>query len=434
MICTLRIWIVLTVLGLAGAGAAGAYYGPQFARNMLPQFYVARAVATTANEFMPVMDSLQVLIPEIQNASQRHEFTLGLNHISGIDGIDPAILSVAPMLSLRNVLRRDMDRNAYAAAMSLQMAATTLVSADLHLDQELIAVRIPLLFDHSITANPRRIGSEWDSSILGGILASGIIDDTLFYQAYSTLFDRRPEVDLAAFMSSLVSLAANIDFYYAGQNTEMGVDVFQLTVPAGHANASANLLIADFIHFAEDLTLTMYVGGNRLSGMDFVARADIGITSPIDLHGQIRFTDIGTADFYFHSSETDIQYLETLSGHLALDVTGAGQVINFAIEANGHGDLTLAYRPNYSIGAEGAVRLFPEAWRVEADLSRLDIQIPGADISFNLRYMLMPDNEPVIFNDESAQLLTDLNIFDLLGVYARIEGSPLAGIIGDFLQ
>jgi hypothetical protein len=359
---------------------------------------------------------------------------LGLNHLRGIEGLDPAILSAAPMLSLRNVLRWDSARNAYAASVSLQMAVTTLLSADLHLDQDIIAVNIPLLFDHSITMDPRRLGSEWDSSIPGSMLAPGIIDDAMFYYMYSSIFDRREEVDIAAFISSLAALAANTGFYYEGRGSEIAEDVFLLTVPASYANASANILLPGGINFVEDLDITMFTGRNRLAGMDFEARADIGSPSHILLRGQIRFPDTGRAEFAFQSFEEAYGYLETLDGYLSLDDTTGNQTISFTVDAEGHGDLSTEPRPNYSAGAEGTIRLFPEAWRAEADFSRLSIAIPGADLSLNLRYMVMPDNEPVIFDAEGARLLTDLNIFDLLGMYARIEGSPLGGIIGDFLQ
>ena len=441
MVGNVRTWLVVSVLGLACAGAAGVVYGPGIARNVLPQFFLARAAAVTAQEFLPSLETAYSMVPRIQNEALRQELTLGMNSVAGpiVQNVDPAILALAPMLSLRNVSRWDMHNNTFAADLALQMAATILLSANFQLEPDRIAFNVPMLFDQSLVVNPRRLGSEWDESILGGLLFPGLIDDQLFYQFYhDTFFGRMEEINLSAFFASLPGLLLDTDFEFLGQelldDSEQEVDTFRITVPAERANNSWSLLVneinipqlAQSLTY-EDLIVIAYVRSNRLVGVNLIA------ASPDLSHNIIlRFPEAGNVQFELISygdMEEAYSFEQSASGYMSMHERSGHHAISFTIATSSQ----INAFSLYSLGAQGNIRLFPDVWRVEADVQALNFSSEDIDISLNARYFLFADTEPVLFFDDDARLLTDLNIFDLLGMYTRIESSPLAGIFGNLL-
>jgi|GEM_PF-2193174 len=422
----MRTWIAVTIIGLICVGAAGVIYGPRLARTMVPQLYLARAAAVTVQEFRPAFDTALEMLPKLQGEQLRHELTLGLNNLQGdlVRNLDPGILSTVPMLSLRNVIRRDKVNDSFAADIGLQMAATPIVNVGLHLDRERIAVNVPLLFDHSIIVNPHRLGSDLTNSVLGTFIPPGMVDDAQFYWMYdNVLFDVTEPIDLSEFFATLPGLFLSMEFEYLGRNE---FDEFRVVVPAEQANRSWGALLGSFpdidlVMFAsqlteDDIAVTALVGGGRLVGLSFELydnTEEIIITSP----------EAGSLNFR-HSLTTDIFSQATNIGlNVSDERTHQAISVNADTEAGGM----------VSGSAEIDLRLFPEAWRLEADVRSLSVSVPSLDIVLHARYMLMPDTEPILFHDEHARLLTDLNIFDLLGVYARIGSSPLGGILGNLL-
>ena len=455
MIANIRTWLVVTFLGLACAGAAAVVYGPEIARNVLPQFFLARAAAVTAQEFRPALMAAHSMIPRIQREPLRHELILGLNSINTAGGLDPSLQAVLPILSMRNVTRWDNVNNAFAANLNLQMAATTIIGADLHLDSDRILLNVPMLLEHGIIVNPRQLGSEWNQSILGGLLFPVIIDDQVFYQIYQDiLFSRMEEVDFSPFLDSLPRLILETEIEFLGREAFEGsgrqVEVFEVTVPAERANNSWELLLDTAVFQApalddtniftfinplttEDLIVTVYVDGGRLAGVDMIAE-----TADFIQNASFRFPDVGSVSFNLLSVGKVSGFEQNLKGSMSVRETVGHHAINFTIEVSSHTGLSnnLDFSGdifNQTITAHGDVRLFPEVWRVEADIRALSISLPELDVSLNARYMLFADTEPVLFFGDDARLLTDLNIFDLLGIYARIEGSPLAGILGNIM-
>ena len=440
MVGTIKTWIIIAVIGAGCIGAAGLY-GPGLMKNMFPQFFIARAAVNLSREVMTGTETLQTIpamIEGILRESWRKEIILGIDHLEGdiVSNIDTSILAVAPMLSLRNVSRWDNIREAFEAELALQMAVTTIVSADLHLERELIAVNIPMLFDFGITADPRRLGSDWDNSILGSILFPGMIDDELFYQLYEDiLFEPGEEIDFSGFTASLAELAKHIEFEYAGRqtldDTEQMVDVFYLTIPANYAEASLDIIIQG-AGFTDDLTLIVYVDGSRMVGVDFEAGIIIENTQ-ITKNSHFRFPEAGRVQFEIIMLE-NLGFMHSANGYLVFDNGPGYYVVSFDINFVGRRDIlvsTLTFP--FTAGANGRVRLYPQEKRIEADFNNLSLSWQDNDVSVNIRYLLRSDNEPVIFDKSNARPLTDLNIFDLLGVYTRLEGSPLSGFFGSLL-
>lgn len=447
MIGTIRVWIIVTIIGASCVGAAGIY-GPQVARNIIPQFFVARAMLNLAQEVTPEANNMQAaveLIETILNDSWRQDLVVGVNHLEGdiSTHIDPSILAAVPMTSLRSIVRWDNTREAFEAEMALQMAATTIASAALYLDRDMIAVNIPLLFDFGLTVNPRRLGSEWDASLLGGMLFSGIIDDQSFYQIYTEIiFDpmEQVETDISGFISSMPELLRHIDFEYGGrQNLDDdiivgSIDVFYLTVPVFQLNTSAKHLMED-ITFVEDLNITLFINGRQVVGIDYETRVEVNRLA-LSQSGQIRFTEARQIQFEVISLEAGMDFMHSVQGNLSFDEGMGYQSISFDINLAERRQLlssTHVPRDFFAINMEGQMRLSPQYNRIEADLRDLSVYWQNSEISLNARYTIQVDNTPVIFDNSNTKPLTDLNLFDLLGVYTRLEDSPLGGMLGSLL-
>ena len=440
MISAIRIWVVVVVIGVGCIGAAGLY-GPYLAKTMLPQFFVMRAVVNLTQEIGVNAETLQVIpvmAEEIRNESWRQELTLRIDQLEVdiLPNIDPAILSVAEVLSFRNISRWDSNREAFAAELAVQMAVTTVASADLYLDRELIAVYIPMLFDFSIMVDPRRLGSEWDDSIFGNVLSPDLMEDELFYQMYEEmLFDPREEIDFEEFVNSLAGLAMYVEFEYAGRqnfnDTDQIVDVFHLTVPENYIRDIVGIVIQD-ARFTDDLALVLYINGNQLLGMDFVARLNID-NSQFVKSGFLHFLEAGRIQFEVILLE-GIRSMQSANGYLVFEGGSRYQSVSFDVNliGNRYPASSLLTTPS-TVSADGRVRLFPQDKRIEADINNLSLVWQDNYVSVNIRYQLQIRDEAVIFDKNNARLLTDLNLFDLLGLYARFGSSPLGGVIGNLL-
>ena len=444
MIGTIRVWIIIAAIGAGCVGAVGVY-GPRLARSTAPQFFVARAMLTLAQGVMPEIENLQAfsdLIEAFNNGVWRQELRLGINQLEGeiTSNIDPSILSAAPMFTLKNVTRWDNVQEAFAAELALQMATTTIVNADLYLDRERMIVNIPMLFDFGLTVDPRRLGSDWDASLIGGMLLPGIIDDEAFYQMYmEMLFSPREEADLSGFIASMPELLRHMDFEYGGRHAiddfEQRVDIFYLTIPKYQVNASIGYVISG-VDFTDDITLVLHINGRHVLGIDYKTSIDVNHLQ-LAQSGHIRFTEeLGQLQFELVSLESGMDSMHSIHGTLLFSDGPGHQAISFNINFTENRDLLSSRgppQPSFIASLEGKIQIYPQDYRIEADFRNLSISWQSSDISLIAQYAIQVDNEPVIFDDTNSRALTDLNIFDLLGMYARIEGSPLGGMLGDFL-
>ena len=416
-----RLFIGLIAACTVCVGAA-AIYGPTLARQMFPQFFVLRAAANLTREIIPENQALQlpVLLSEILRDSWRQEFIIGLNRLeTDIADIDPNIMSAAQILSLRNVVRWDRVQNVYAAELALQMAATPLISADFHFNEERIAVTVPMLLDQSLTINPRRFGGELRESILGTFIQADEIDDALFYEIYSSALEVRREIHMEEFISSLARLAVNLDFEFAGRRDNL--DIFRITIPAEQANISAGHL-TDSVIFEEDIVLTMYLDGSRLAEI-------------YSEWGSIRFTEPGAAEFdtiFGHGTwlyDNNNRLYQSLS-MTYIDGTSIEASIDWDYQ-NISVSVGLAYGAfSALVGLDGTLQVFPDNNRIESHLRTLNVNYGHQfDIALNIRHIIYSDNTPIIFDDDNTRTLASLNILDLAGIAARVADSPLGGII-----
>ena len=401
------------------AGAA-AVYGPTLARQIFPQFFVFRASANLVREIVPEHQALQlpILLSEILQDSWRQEFIIGLNHLEA--DVNPNIMAAAQVLSLRNVVRWDRAQNVYAAELALQMAATPLVSADLHINHERIAVTVPMLLDQSLTINPRRLGGELGDSILGTFVQADEIDDAMFYEVYSALLEVRREVHVEEFIASLARLAANVNFQFAGR--EDSLDVFLMTIPAEQANISAGYL-TDQVIFTEDAVFTIYIDGSSFSRI-------------YSEWGSFIFEEPGKILFNTVIGDGTIEYDNNNRLYLSLSMTYAdGTLIEGSIDwdyENIEASVNLSYHAlvNVYVGLNGTLQVFPDNNRIETHLRALNINANDQlDVTLNIRHMLFSDTAPIVFDDSNTRSLTSLTILDLARITARAADSPLGGII-----
>jgi len=431
MVATIKTWLVLTLVGVAGVGAAGAVYGPRLAREMFPQIYIARAVLPIAQEIVPDMDAVDSLIAigNKLSGSWRQEMILGVSSIDGvladnINAMNPMILPAIPTLTLHADTRWDSARSAYSADLRLQLLVTTVFSADLFLDQELIALQSESLFGFPVTANPRTLGSEWNSSLPGSTFFPTTLDDELFYQAYraALFFERREAPNFDPFIASLRDLAASMEFDYLGRDD---YDIFSVTIPVDQANISARLFFnavqLPFVPLQEDFTVLMHIDGSRLVLAKF---PDIdSYIRPIS-NNALGFTLFGYSGEWHFDNNDRLQHSLTANGLTANLLWDHNAVSgdNFAI--------AVAYGGSH-VNLSGSLRTSGD--RTDAHLRTIEINVPDIRITLNLRSTIQPLDSPVTFASQDARRLTDLTIIHILDMTRRIGDTPIGGIIGNIL-
>lgn len=404
------------LIGLACTAAvctgAAAIYGPTIARNVAPQFFIARAVANTSVEFLPLLSAIQEIAPKIQNDPLRNETNLSINSIDGrlAENIPPIAMPALGMMSLRNVIRVDAPRQTFATELSLQMIVTTVLTANLHLDSERIAVGIPELFNYQIGVDPRRLGSMLDESVLGSmIVPPGVIDDDLFYDMYSGVFAPRDYVDVEAFLRALGNFALSMEFEFVSRSD--GIELYQIFVPAAQANDTINFL-AEGLYFHHDMLFNLTIENNRLSGVRLI--------EPVESIWQIGFLGGGSVEFDI--SEPYVGGFVRANGHFIVN----NNEVDFVLSTSQGDNL-------FTLEADGSINLNPTpdlgSWRIEAHLQNMTIHTPDIDISLNIRNTLFADANPIVFDDTNTRMLTDLHIFDLLEMYSRVEDTPIGGLL-----
>ena len=422
-----KIWVFLGVLGVVCTSAVFA--GPPIARNIAPQFFLARAAYNTASEFMPLIESASLLVPQIQNSALRNEFTLNIGRIeNGIaDHIPPSIRAAIPMMALRGAVLWDDSRDIFNLNLSLQAAVTTLADADLYMQHNQIALYAPMFFGRPIVADPSRLGSEWAASPISGIFDIWI-DDAIFYHYYSMLFAYVKEVDIAVFRDDIMSTIRDAQIEYLGRNDD-GLYVYRVVGSAFEATA---------------FEATVYVNGNRLAAVYFDEFAirfpkarrmefdfphlTIGniITAKFDgSRGNMTSAESEGSRGNMASAESEgtrgnmtSAESEGTRGHMTFAESGGHQLIDFDISFD-------------DMEAAGELRIVPDAWRIEADINRLNISLHDLNLSLGARVSVMPDAEEIVFDGTGARNLADLNIFDI-NLLGLLE-SPLGGMLGGIL-
>ena len=435
MIASIRVWVVLALIGVTCAGA-GAIYGPRLARRVVPELYVARAVLPLINELeieSEVFEAIN-LIGSIVSGSWEQELAFGVNRLEGsqID-MDPSIMAALPMLSLRADTIWDGSRQAYSADVSLRMAVTSVFDAELFLDRNLVAINAPIFFDFPITLNPHSIGSDWNNSFLGGMVLPITLDDDLFYSAYEAalFFERQTAPDFSRFLSSLRDIAGHLSFEYLGREEH---DMFSITVPMGHANASTWHLWAalesfdmgEQFLFSENLVVVLHIDGTRL------VQAEVQLP---DLNDFLRlYFPVGGGRIQFATSNQEGEWLFDNDGRFEHTIRSP----QFDLEIAWDFARTSGDNFNFSMDIEGtalsaAGSLNTTDTSAAINFRQLNIQTDDMDASFNIRTTMTASNQAVIFESEGARRLTDLNIFDLAMLYLRIADSPIGGLIGNLL-
>ena len=434
------IWIALAICGVVCTGVA-TVYGPPLAKNIIPQFFVSRAILPIAQEFMSDMETIQNLIIELQENPWRQDANFGLNHLRGdiAQNIDPTMLSAAPLAAVRSVLRWDNVQEIYVAQVSLQVAVTNLISANFHMDQNSIYANIPILFDYWIDANPRSLASDWNNSIFGGFSSFIITDDT-FYEMYrAVLFDTREQLsdlNFSKFLESLRALPEYITFEYLGQNV---YDEYLLTIPAENVNESLSILFETLVEtmpylpnqltLNEDLIINVFIDGSRLVRVNFDGSQLFGgslIVSDINSAGNLRnavSSNRNIVDFEIFINQE--QQTEQLDNQNQINIWGDWSNNNISLNFNVDGVASL----------NSEITILPERNRIEANIRELNLINDDMDLSINVRYSIYPDTAPIVIDRESERLLTNLNSFDLIPMAARAINSPLGELIGlgDFL-
>ncbi|MCL1987164.1 MAG: hypothetical protein FWG64_04240 [Firmicutes bacterium] len=408
--------IIILLASTAVVGGAAAAFGPNLARNFAPQFFIARAVLNTSQEFTPFLWAARDILPQVQSQPLQLETSLTINRVDGslIGNIPAAITPALQLLTIQNTTRLDAAWDNLANSLNLQMAGTTLLNADFTLNRQQLLLNVPAIFDFNLAIDPRRLGSELNESALTGmVLPANLIDDELFYYFYSQLFLQRQQINVQGFINSAITMATNANFEYIGRNEDS--HVFRVIPTMNDASTAANFIL-EGTAFAEDPIIDLGIIGNRLSFATVIANFSInGILTPIYL--EIYFTGTGEAEY-------EILFPNgTVAGNLAVTEQADHSRLNF----------TVAITTDATATATGTVQLYPQDWRIVGSFANLTITTPDIDITLNGNYSLQADYQPIIFNTAEARTLAQLGIFDLLGGMARLSESPIGGILGDLI-
>ncbi|MCL2398267.1 MAG: hypothetical protein FWC91_00810 [Defluviitaleaceae bacterium] len=412
------IWIALAAAGVVCTGVA-AVYGPPLAKNIVPEFFIARAVIPIAQEIMSDIETMQNLVVGLQENPWRQDATFGLSHLSGniTQNIDSTMLSAASLASLRSALRWDNVQEAYAAEISLQVAVTTLASASFQLDRGRIAANIPMLFDYYIAANPHSLVSDWNDSVFGNLSSFFITDDT-FYETYRAIFfdhrDELQDIDFSKFLESLRSLPEYITFEYVGQDI---YDEYLVTIPMERINESLRIFqetITDTVNMPVqvalngDLAISLFIDGSRLIRANF--------RGPGLFDGALTFSDRNVFEF-----EISVNAEHQMFNKLDIWGDWFGNVIS------------LNFNFDDFVRMNSVFTLLPERNRIEAHIRELNLVNDDMNATINVRYAIYTDTSPIVIDRENERLLTRLNLLDLGAITVRALNSPLGELLGNLI-
>ena len=436
MAATIRLWIVLTAIGITCAGAA-AVYGTRAARQMVPELFVARAVLPVIQSLTPEDDVFDALIfaGDLLGGSWQQSLDFGVNRLEGdLIDIDPSIMATLPLLNLHSNMIWDNARQAYSADLGIRMAVTNVFELDMYLDRNLMMFETPVLFDFPIMVNPQIISEEWNASLLGRTILPITFDDFIFYQAYlDTLFSEPITMpDFTDFLASFHGIENDLEFEHLGQDE---FDNFTVSIPASRVNTSIKLLwealelfdLGAVPTFDEDLLILLQIDGSRLVQVDI----PLDGSEVLQLYfseggGHIQFsTSQIEGDWHFNNSGRFKHSITTDEFNVFIDWDLSGHVVaenfSFSIDAD---DIKLSASGLLNISAE----------KIDTHIRNFDVVTDELNASFNLRTTLERPVTAVFLDSSNARRLADLNIFDLLAMYQNISDSPLGGVLGDFLS
>jgi len=436
MVATIRLWIVLTAIGITCAGAA-TIYGANVARQVVPEFFIARAVLPVIQALTPNNNVLEAIdfAGDLLGGSWHQNLALGINRLEGEHiNIDPSLQSILPLLTLHSNMAWDSARQAYSADLDFRMAVTSVLDLDIYLSHNLIAFETSTLFDFPIMLDPQNISGEWNTSLLGRTVLPITFDDHTFYQTYLSLLFSEPITmpDFTAFLASFQGIQDDLAFAHLGRDN---FDKFSVTIPSSRANNSVQLFwealksfdIGSPPYFKDDLIIILQIDGSRL------VQVDIPLDDSDTL--QLYFSESG-GHIRFSTSQIEGDWFFGNDGQFTHSIT----IQDFKIFANwDFSDHLVAENFSFSVmvediklSANGFLRISAE--QIDTHLRQLDLLTDDLDASFNLRTTIERPTEAVAFDSSNARRLADLNIFDLLAMYQNINDSPLGGVLGDFLS
>ena len=437
MAATIRLWIVLTAIGITCAGAT-AFYGARVARQIIPEVFIARAVLPVIQDLTPQNEVFEALsfAGDLLGGSWQQNLALGINRLEGEQiGIDPSLSATLPLLTLHSNMIWDSTQQAYSADLDLRMAVTSVFELDMYLDRNLMVFETATLFDFPIMMDPQNISGEWNASLLGRTILPITFDDFTFYQAYLDLLFSEPITppDFTHFIASFQGIQNDLEFAHLGRDE---FDNFSINIPASRVNTSVKLLWEalesfDIGHpptFYEDLLILLQIDGSRLVQIDIpLDDSDVLQLYFSEGGGHIRFsTSQINGDWYFDNNG---QFTHSITIEDFISISINWDFSDYLVAEN------FAFRildDDVRLSANGFLRI--SDGQIDTHLRQLELLADDVDVSFNLRATIEKPTQAAIFDSTNAHRLADLNIFDLLAMYQNISDSPLGGVLGDFLQ
>jgi hypothetical protein len=371
------------------------------------------------------------------SGTRQQEVSFGINKPGGslLPDIDPRLLSVLEMLTVKHTSRYDPAVAQRLEKLEARLAVTTLAEIEIQMNQDELAFAIPQAFDYYLTLDPRRIAGEWDASLLGSYLGRlDAIDENMFYEYYRRFLFSSPEIP--DFAGNLGILTENAEYIYTGGN------VYLIRIPGESLDAYLQAVNITDLSLGELLVHAAVEKGkishaeiqSKINGRNFTAsisldgeRANLDrIGAAIEIDG---FTVTGTLLSDVRNPDRLVSVLELRADNLALEWD------IFWDKVSGIDNLKLQIKASAPLGslelyAAGNLYVNNPVGYIDANIKNasLSLEIPfgDLDVSLNGRYMLKADAEPILFAGERMPL-SGFNELDLLMAFGRLAGHPQLG-------
>jgi hypothetical protein len=446
------------------------YFGNFFFND--PRAVLLRAAANTWNEVKSPEYTLPQLYASLTSAPWRQDISFGIHKPGGtlLPDIDPRLLSVLELLTIKHTARVDKPGNQRVDHIAAQLAVTTLADLEIQSSLNELAFSIPFLFDYYLTLNPRRVAKEWDESLLGSYMGSidGIILEEPFYEYYRQILFPEKTYERPDFVRHIALLNEGTEYSY------LGGDIYEIRVLRDSANIFWQTLdiakgldfpgdlIGDAVNgfiktakglsFDADVTLTVQLERNKIHRITLetvvngqTVKIDIALnghpnkldsvvsllliddfTVFMNLDSNVGNPGILKSEMYFHTVNMEIRW----DIHWDKEKT-AGDNFSFQASASDERIFSLDLR------AGGLLKADKNNGYIDANIKNagLSMDFPSGSLEASLNgwYMLRTDNEAIVF-DGNRKPVTSFNELDLLLVFGRLVTHPQLGdIIGGFL-
>jgi hypothetical protein len=464
--------IILSAAGVLAAIIIGVvlYFGNFFDND--PRTAVLRAAANTLAEVNKPETSLMELYRSLTAEPWRQEvsFSVGKPGGSLLPDIDPRILAVTELLTLRHTARSDTHTRKRIDHIAAQLAVTTLLELEIHTSPNEMAFTIPQAIDYFLHLDPRRVAREWDESLLGTYMGSidGVILEGPFYDYYNLIMFPEKSHTLPVFMEHVILLDDG------AQYKRLENDLYEVTLTREAANAflqavnltgglrfpndligeAVNALLEQLesIRFESDITAEIQLDKNKIHRISAETRL-MGQEIKIEVSFKGQPAKLDNVEIVLDTGgnsallqiQSDVGNPESLTSHMTLK-TGAlalgwdiqwdkkqatGDNFKFNAYVSEEGDFSL------DIYAGGSLKTDSENGFIDADIKNagfsLGLPQGGLETSLNGRYLLRAHREPVTLTTESRPL-AGFNELDLLLVFGKLASHPQLGdLIGGFL-